>query len=361
MRTLASIAGAHAPGKFCPNCGQKTSVHRSLAAIGHDIMHGVLHLDGKLWRTLPMLTFKPGKLTRRYIDGERANFVSPMAMFLFSVFAMFAVFQIVGISTPTNLDLGDPVELVRSQGKAELERMTQEIDAMAPDDPERARRESDRDRLRELIERSAQSSMAGDQSEPENEVTADSDAGDPEADFLEGFAAAISADPENDVDVNLTGIETLDQGIIKKWRQNPGLMLYKLQANAYKFSWLLIPLSIPFVWLMFAWRRRFKAYDHAIFVTYSLSFMSLLFITMSLIAVSPLGSGWAFTLFTIAAPLHLYKQLRHSYGLSTFLGALAFYGTDGLHQHHLGALPAGSNPARSFLNRLAAGAASESI
>ena len=30
-----------------------------------------------------------------------------------------------------------------------------------------------------------------------------------------------------------TGIEALDEGLVKKWRENPGLMLYKLQANAY--------------------------------------------------------------------------------------------------------------------------------
>jgi hypothetical protein len=95
-------------------------------------------------------------------------------------------------------------------------------------------------------------------------------------------------------------------------------MLYKLQANGYKFSWLLIPLSIPFVWLMFAWRRQYKAYDHAVFVTYSLAFMSLLFIAMSIISVIPGGGGWAFLVFAIGAPLHLYKQLRYAYGLSRF-------------------------------------------
>ena len=35
---------------------------------------------GKIWRTLPMLAWRPGELTRRYIEGERARFVSPMAL-----------------------------------------------------------------------------------------------------------------------------------------------------------------------------------------------------------------------------------------------------------------------------------------
>jgi hypothetical protein len=115
-----------------------------------------------------------------------------------------------------------------------------------------------------------------------------------------------------------TGFTWFDKVLIDKWKKNPGLMIYKLQANGYKFSWLLIPLSIPFVWLLFAWRRRFKAYDHAVFVTYSLSFMSLLFIAMSLIALIPGGGGWAFLLLAVGAPVHLYKQLRYAYGLSRF-------------------------------------------
>jgi hypothetical protein len=34
--------------------------------------------------------------------------------------------------------------------------------------------------------------------------------------------------------------------------------------------------------------------------------------------VIPEGGGWAAALFTIGAPLHLYKQLRYAYGLSRF-------------------------------------------
>ena len=46
--------------------------------------------------------------------------------------------------------------------------------------------------------------------------------------------------------------------------------------------------------------------------------MSLLFIVMSILSTSPEGGGWAALLFFVAAPLHLYKQLRHAYGLSRF-------------------------------------------
>ncbi len=96
--------GTDLNGPYCRNCGQKAHLHRTIGAFLHDLMHGALHFDGKTWRTLPMLAFKPGQLTRRYIEGERARFVSPMALFLFSIFLMFAIFQMAGISTPSSIE-----------------------------------------------------------------------------------------------------------------------------------------------------------------------------------------------------------------------------------------------------------------
>jgi hypothetical protein len=279
--------GTNYHGHYCPECGQKAHIHRSLAAIGHDIMHGVLHLDGKLWDTLPLLTFKPGDLTRRYIAGERAKFVSPMSMFLFTVFAMFAVFQMVGISAPVDFGKGfvdgaTGDSAFQTNIQEQITELEKERDGLSKADPRRDSIDAELAIIRKMIGQNGASSGA------------------------------------SGPDVSITGIGFLDDGIIKKWQKNPSLMLYKLQANGYKFSWLLIPLSVPFLWLMFAWRRQFKAYDHAVFVTYSLSFMSLLFIIMSILSTIPGGGGWAFWLFIIAAPLHLYKQLRHAYELPRF-------------------------------------------
>ncbi len=273
-------------GHYCSNCGQKAHLHRSLAEIGHDIMHGVLHLDGKLWATLPLLVFKPGALTRRFIAGERAKFVSPMSMFLFTVFAMFAVFQMVGISAPTDL----PTEFTGVEANNPFKEKVQEQIAAL---------EQERASLPAMNERRGQI---------DNELKGLNTVLD------KGIAQGKSGDPVK-FSSNSSWIE---EHLLAKWKKNPGLMLYKLQSNGYKFSWLLIILSTPFLWLMFAWRRQFKAYDHAVFVTYSLSFMSLLFIAMSILSTVPGGAGWAFGLFAIGAPLHLYKQLRYAYGLTRF-------------------------------------------
>ena len=277
-------------GAFCHACGQKAYIHRTISAILHDLVHGVLHLDGKLWNTLPLLVFKPGRLTREYIEGKRARHVSPMAMFLFSVFLMFAVFQAVGITTPGDID---PALTNATQSEA------------------RSALEAERDQLRKKVA----ALPAGDPARPEAQEELEG-----VESVLKGMelGTAIKSGDATNFKANITGIKSIDDGIIAKWRKNPTLMLYKLQSNSYKFSWLLIPLSIPFVWLLFLWRRQYKAYDHAIFVTYSLAFMSLLFIVLSVIGTSGTIGYWAFTALVLIPPIHLYKQLRGAYSLSRF-------------------------------------------
>jgi hypothetical protein len=94
--------------------------------------------------------------------------------------------------------------------------------------------------------------------------------------------------------------------------KNPELLFYKLKTNAYKFSWALIPISVPFVWLLFPFSRRFRPYDHTVFVTYSLCFMLLLLLvgsTIDLVAPTIASLMW------FVPPVHMYRQLRGAYGV----------------------------------------------
>src|SRR5690349_15960268 len=81
---------------YCSTCGQKAHVHRSVRGFFQDFLQGLFNFEGKFWHTLPMLAWRPGEMTRRYIAGERARFISPVALYLFTVFAMFAVLHVTG-------------------------------------------------------------------------------------------------------------------------------------------------------------------------------------------------------------------------------------------------------------------------
>lgn len=123
-------------GPHCHQCGQEAHLHRTVSAFLHDLLHGALHLEGKTWRTLPELLLRPGQLTRRYIDGERRRFVSPMGLFLFSIFMMFAIFQALGITPPSEPTInGGLTSQLEEARTAAIAKRTQAQTALRTEDP----------------------------------------------------------------------------------------------------------------------------------------------------------------------------------------------------------------------------------
>jgi uncharacterized protein DUF3667 len=77
-------------GPWCHACGQSAEdYHRSLIRLAGEALEGLFELDGRLWRTLPNLLFRPAKLTRDYLDGHRAPQAPPFRMFLIVVVIVF--------------------------------------------------------------------------------------------------------------------------------------------------------------------------------------------------------------------------------------------------------------------------------
>ncbi len=101
---VCSDCGAAVSGRFCQDCGQPTHVHRTLLHLGEELLHGVMHFDSRIWRTLPLLVINPGKLTREWVHGRRTRYVSPLAMFLFTIFIMFMLLSFMPVKAELPLD-----------------------------------------------------------------------------------------------------------------------------------------------------------------------------------------------------------------------------------------------------------------
>ena len=241
---------------------------------------------------------RPGELTRRYIGGERTRFLSPVALFLFSVFLMFAVFSVIGAGA----------------GSIEMRNTRGEISAAL----RHAR--FDLDELEGNGRREAGTVVFG-------AATGDG-LSRPERIAAARRAVASLEEAERSATVargygpraQLPGLPRLEKGLNKLY-ENPSLALYKLQSSAYKYSWALIPLSVPLLWLLFPFSRRFQLYDHTVFVTYSLSFMTLFALGLSLLM--RVGVPWTgiLALAGTLPPFHMYRQLRGAYGLTRLEGA----------------------------------------
>ena len=356
--TTCLNCGAQVDSPFCRNCGQKAKVHRTLSAFWHDLIHGVFHFDGKIWRTLPMLVWHPGQLTRRYVHGERAKFVSPLALFLFCVFVTYAS---VNSLFPKSFggEIETPASIAKSfaDDKAEAEKDLQELRAdlseakaaggntaaidvaiklqttaiakietehLAAMEKQRTTKTGiDQDRKEMQVEIARLESAiatAKKTGQPTNGLEGELTGTRTGLKMLNNGAVLVEKGSDArsaDFDVNFFGTESLNQ-TAKQALENPQLVMYKVQSSAYKYAWLLIIMSTPFLWLLFVWRRQYMVFDHAVFVTYSLCFM-LLLTTFGSFALR--FENWlplTVTFLTFAPALHMYRQLKEAYVLPRF-------------------------------------------
>lgn len=84
-------------GKYCPTCGQETTNHPpTLWEFLHEFTTHYVALEGKLWRTLRMLFFKPGALTTEFFAGRRARYIAPLRLYITASFLFFLLVKFVG-------------------------------------------------------------------------------------------------------------------------------------------------------------------------------------------------------------------------------------------------------------------------
>ncbi|HTR57756.1 MAG TPA: DUF3667 domain-containing protein [Casimicrobiaceae bacterium] len=79
-------------GRFCENCGQETDLRLpTLREFAREAAGRYVAFDGRFWRTLFALVFRPGCLTREYFAGRRRRYIRPARLYLFATLVFFAV------------------------------------------------------------------------------------------------------------------------------------------------------------------------------------------------------------------------------------------------------------------------------
>jgi len=308
---------AQLTGPYCHQCGQMGHVHRSLLHLVEELVHGILHFDTRSWRTLPLLVARPGLLTRRYIDGQRTRYVSPLALFLFSVFLMFFVFSEVAGSNPSSSTrTAAKLEESRKELSNEIEREQKRV-AQAEAKVGAARTTEEREDAAEDLA-DARADLRG------------SEFGLSALNVASDLKAKGGATPDRSQTPRMGWPATFERlgreqsqkhptfaRIARHAAENPDLTLYKMKNSAYKFAFTLVPISLPFLWLLFFWRKGITMYDHTIFTLYGLSFLSLWWALIALMGSSHVTQGLIGVAF-LFQPVHLFMQLKETYALRWF-------------------------------------------
>ncbi len=344
--------GAKIEGRFCASCGQATHANRKLTHLLEEVLHSLFHLDTKLWRTLPMVVFRPGTLTRNYVYGKRARYISPLALFLFSIFLLFFAVSVVDAPVQVQTSPAEQRAALASgleEARADVEAAERELAATraAPVDPEDVTGDLDL-RLaeqavqlaRDDVERREQAIARIDAAAAQQAASAPAAGETPTA--TEGqtpaTAPAATAPAEaNNITVSdgdewkdmlrdlatsddfvvIRGMPELNERVRRNFA-NPDLALYRIQEAASKFSFLLAPLTLPFIMLLFLWKRGVTMYDHIVYALYALSFAAFLFVALLLLGEIAWLRWLPGSMVVFGLPVHTFFHLKGAYALGTW-------------------------------------------
>ncbi|ACT59106.1 DUF3667 domain-containing protein [Hirschia baltica] len=252
-------------GRYCHECGQLADdFQRPIWSLVAEGVSDFLSLDGRLWRTLPQLLLRPGRITRHYIDGKRASHVPPFRLYLVASLLFFTTFFVVGAS-------GDDVEnlfnLAPNAAKA-----CEEARAEIKEDPEAAAKWEEICENPEAIE--------------SKELSVD------DLNFGEGMEAYSQLVTEN---INI---------LLKE----PQRFWLLVQNWAPRIAFLLLPFMVIGLGVLYPFKRGVYLYDH---VVLSLHFLTMLFILMTVSFVLPKFLSEIFVFVLIFYPfIYLYRTLR---------------------------------------------------
>jgi len=242
-------------GPWCYACGQRGEKYdRSIWRLMMEALEGLTDLDGRLWKTLPRLIFRPGKLTREYLDGHRAGQVPPFRVFLIVLLIVFFAGGLSFSRSSSNLNLMTPGNV--------------KINGMSAKD---------------------------------------------QADMNEALSH-IGDPSKNSLKVGDKKESAFWNAQIKRAIANPQGFFQEVQEWGPKVAVLMLPIAALMLSLLFVLKKNTYVFDHLIFSMHSLSFQGLLLSAVFLAGIWVGQVEWALWL----APVHLFVHMRGAYRSSIF-------------------------------------------
>lgn len=86
--------GKFAVVNYCPHCGQRDiDFKRDWRGLVGEYASSFLNLDGKITRGILHILFRPGVLTKEFLEGKRASQIPPLRLYLFASLIFFLWFN----------------------------------------------------------------------------------------------------------------------------------------------------------------------------------------------------------------------------------------------------------------------------
>lgn len=340
---LCSNCGTELSGPVCHSCGQTAdSFHRPVWELLAEIFDGLFGFEGRMWRTIPPLLYRPGHITRQYLSGVRARYVMPFRLYLTaSVLFFLVVFGATNIGSP---DVPSPEEMAAGQeaAAAGLDVARQQMEAAGVDVDEigqaLAAAEAGQDALAEVVndpvlqavqeENWKQNAIDGvrvvlvpeDYPElvQEFEERSDGRVSDGVIELEEGFSVSVGEDVS---DMPLEVRRFLANKAISVINDDGQMMQRELKTWIPRVMFVLVPVYGLLLAFMHFYKRGYFFYDHMVVSLHFHAFLYLfLLVTMVLSAI--IGPGWGIVILLVWSNFYLYRIHRRVYDHGRFSSAL---------------------------------------
>ena len=278
--------GEELEGQYCANCGQSAKdMKKPFVTLATDALGDVFAFDSRLFRTVPAMLFRPGHVTRSYLEGRRMRYVPPFRMFLIASVIFFLV--VFGITENQDWLEGDDLS-VNGNNFTPASLM---IEGVAINEIEGYDKVFDEEGVLNRAEAEL---------------------------FVENLKSEGIIDDDGDAIRLLDRLEGLSGTTLSRVE-----LFTTLQKWIPRISFLLVPIFAITFTMMHFWIRRIYIYDHLIVALHLQTFYYMA-ATLT-IALTYVSEALAWTLFGVGAVVYPFMMMGRSYQTHWFFNIFRMF------------------------------------
>lgn len=309
--------------KYCPNCGQLNSTKKlAFNDFFNEFFAGIFAYDSRLHRTLGALLFKPGKISKDYIEGKRVRYANPYRFYLSASIIFFLVWSIPrdfeGIQTKAAVNPDEAKAILSDSALIRQRAQNPQLDSLLED---RLPKFSD-----SIIKKEKEVIFY-----PEKELETFSFINRTRK-KLEVFFNYYERKEEKNIDEALTALKynntRFNHWLYKKtidahvFINQPGLFVGYFVNKLPFIIFFYLPVFALFIWLLYL-RRPFTYMEHLIFTFHNQTTWFVLFGIAVLLGYI-FNTGWFSGITVFIFLFYLYKAFRRFYQQSRVKTILKF-------------------------------------
>ena len=295
--------------KYCPNCGQLNSTKKlKFDDFFTEFFSGIFAYDSRFHRTIRVLLFSPGKISKDYIQGKRMRYANPFKFYLSASIIFFLIWG-----------FGNSFDIEPIVNDDEIEELVQDSITGPNMIPTPGGKEINLDSLIINQQRNAKKPYR-EFYKPHEELDTMSylDAGNLKFDLYSRFYKETTIrNAETAMDSLSYPQTSYNHWLYKKavdWntlKENPGLFLNYFINKLPFIIFFYLPVFALFIWLLYI-RRPFNYIEHLVF-TFHVQTTFFILLSLALFVDYIFPGNWAFILFNFIFAFYLYKALRGFY------------------------------------------------